>query len=138
MGYYNALLKILESFCHKKPRYNVRFQCPHCLGIIAIEDTEAGQAVSCGQCAHVVVVPASRVSPGAVIGDFVIQKKLGQGGVWVVYLAQQLSLDRLAALKVLNPEFSQDTAYVADFIREARAAAHLNHPNIVQAYAVGE
>lgn len=108
------------------------------MGIVAIEDDEAGQAVACGQCTRVVVVPATRVSPGSVIGDFVIDKKLGQGGVGVVYLAQQLSLDRKAALKILNPEFSQDASYVADFIREARAAAHLNYPAIVQAYAVGE
>ncbi len=136
--YYNVIHKILEPEPKKKSRFTVRFQCPHCLGIVAIEDEEAGQAVACGQCTRVVVVPATRVSPGSVIGDFVLDKKLGQGGVGVVYLAQQLSLDRKAALKILNPEFSQDTSYVADFIREARAAAHLNYPAIVQAYAVGE
>ena len=116
----------------------MRFQCPNCQGIVAIEDNEAGQAVACGHCSRAVVVPATRFSPGAVISDFVIAKELGKGGVGVVYLAKQLSLARMVALKILNPRFSADQEYVADFVREARAAALLNHPNIVQAYAVGE
>lgn len=116
----------------------MRFQCPNCQGIVAIEDSEAGQAVACGHCSRAVVVPATKFSPGAVVSDFVIEKELGKGGVGVVYLAKQLSLARTVALKILNPRFSADEAYVADFVREARAAALLNHPNIVQAYAVGE
>jgi len=116
----------------------VHFQCSHCAAIVEIEDSDAGQAVACGECGGVVVVPATRFSAGAVIGDFVLQKELGQGGMGVVYLARQLSLDRLCALKVLNARFAADANYVSDFIREARAAAQLNHPGIVQAYAVGE
>ncbi len=116
----------------------MRFQCPHCSAIIGIDDTECGQAVACGECGKVVVVPASRFAQGAVIGDFVLQKEIGQGGVGIVYLARQISLDRPAALKVLNERFAADETYVKDFIREARAAAKLNHPSIVQAYAVGE
>jgi serine/threonine protein kinase len=116
----------------------VRFQCPHCLGIVAIEDCEAGEAVACGHCDNALAVPNSPFSPGAVIGDFVISKELGAGGMGTVFLAHQVSLDRDAALKILHPQFSADQSYIADFIREARSAAALNHPNIVQAYAVGE
>ncbi len=72
------------------------------------------------------------------MGDFLLIRKLGAGGMGVVYLAHQLSLDRPAAIKVLNPEYSKEADSVQAFIREARAAAKLNHPNIVQAYAVGE
>jgi predicted Ser/Thr protein kinase len=116
----------------------VRFQCPHCQSIAAIDDSDAGQAVACGHCERVVLVPASRYAPGSVINDFVIQRELGRGGVGTVYLARQLSLDRPVALKILHPEYAADQSFVNDFVREARAAAMLNHPTLVQAYAVGE
>jgi len=55
----------------------------------------------------------------------------------VVYLAKQLNLDRMVALKVLSDEMASDKAFVEAFFREARAAAALNHPNIVQAFDAG-
>jgi hypothetical protein len=116
----------------------VRFECSHCRGILEIADCEPGEAVACGHCNSAVTVPETRFSPGAVIGDFVLRKELGKGGMGTVYLAHQVSLDRDAAVKVLLEEFAADEEYVESFIREARAAAHLNHPGIVQAYAVGE
>ncbi|MBR4076726.1 MAG: serine/threonine protein kinase, partial [Lentisphaeria bacterium] len=82
--------------------------------------------------------PVSRVAPGAIIADFIIQKELGRGGMGVVYLAHQISLDRPSALKVLSENYANDAQFVGNFIKEARAAAKLNHPHIVQAYAVGE
>ncbi|OGV59179.1 MAG: hypothetical protein A2X45_10920 [Lentisphaerae bacterium GWF2_50_93] len=56
----------------------------------------------------------------------------------VVYLTHQMSLDRRAALKILSKKYANNSEFVAGFIKEARAAAKLNHPHIVQAYAVGE
>ena len=70
------------------------------------------------------------------IGDFAVIREIGRGGVGNVYLARQVSLNRDIALKILNEEHSQDIAFVQDFINETRVAASLNHPNIVQAYAV--
>ncbi len=116
----------------------MRFQCTNCLGVVAIDESEAGHAVACGHCSRVIVVPQTRLSPTAVLGDFVIEKELGRGGLATVYLAHQISLDRSAALKVLFPQFSADREFIVSFIKEARVAAQLNHPNIVQAYAVGE
>jgi predicted Zn finger-like uncharacterized protein len=116
----------------------MRFQCPNCLSVVAIEDSEAGQAVACGRCSSVIVVPASRLAANAVIDDFVIEKEIGKGGLATVYLAHQISLDRPVALKILHEQYSSDEDFITDFIREARAAAQLNHPNIVQAYAVGQ
>ena len=116
----------------------IRFQCPHCRGIVASEVWEAGVATVCAYCSKEVTMPVDRVSPGVVIGDFLLIRKLGEGGMGIVYLAHQLSLDRPAAIKILNAAFSQQTDAVQGFIREARSAAKLNHQNIVQAYAVGE
>ncbi len=116
----------------------MRFQCPNCMSVVAIEDSEMGQPVACGGCHKVVVVPNSRTAPGSIIGDFLVEGEVGQGGLGTVYLTHQLSLDRPAALKILHERYAEDPVFVTDFVREARAAAQLNHPNIVQAYAVGE
>lgn len=116
----------------------IRFQCPFCRGIIASDVWEPGAPTVCAYCSKEVKMPADRLSPGMVLGDFLLVRKLGAGGMGVVYLAHQLSLDRPAAIKILNSEYSKDSESVQAFIREARSAAKLNHPNIVQAYAVGE
>lgn len=74
---------------------------------------------------------------GSRLGDFQLLRKLGRGGMADVYAARQLSLGREVALKVLRPDFARDNDYIHRFRREARAAAKLNHPNIVQVYDVG-
>lgn len=116
----------------------MRFQCPKCHEIVSVDNAEAGNNVQCGRCQQVVPVPGSRTAPGAVIADFIIIKELGRGGMGIVYLSHQISLDRSAALKVLAETYANNTEFVVGFIKEARAAAKLNHPHIVQAYAVGE
>ncbi len=108
------------------------------MGVVAIEDSEAGHAVGCGHCGNIILVPQSRTAAGAIIDDFVIEKEIGQGGLATVYLAHQMSLDRPAAVKILRPQYAANKTFLADFLKEARAAAQLNHPNIVQAFAVGE
>lgn len=75
---------------------------------------------------------------GKNLGNYKIVGKLGQGGMATVYKAHELSLNRMVALKVLSSQLSEDKAYIKRFQREAQAAAQLNHPNIVQIYAIGE
>ncbi len=70
------------------------------------------------------------------IDDFVIEQCLGQGGMGAVYLATQISLKRKVALKVLSPTRGED-AHAARMLSEARTAASLVHPNVVQIYTVG-
>ncbi len=65
-------------------------------------------------------------------------EKLGSGAMAHVFKAKQLSLDRLVAIKVLPRQLSESPEYVERFYREGKAAAKLNHPNIVQAIDVGE
>jgi serine/threonine-protein kinase len=72
------------------------------------------------------------------IEGYEILGKLGKGGMGSVYKARHQKLDKLVALKVLPPELASDQEYLDRFLREARAAAKLNHPNIVQALDVGE
>ena len=71
-------------------------------------------------------------------GDYQMLRRLGRGGMADVYVAQQLSLERQVAMKVLRPDLARDEAYVRRFEREARAAADLAHPNIIQIYEIGQ
>ncbi len=75
---------------------------------------------------------------GRTLGDYVLIRRLGRGGMADVYLADQKSLDRQVALKVLKPDLAQDQQYVQRFQNEARAAAALVQANIVQIYEVGK
>lgn len=72
------------------------------------------------------------------LGEFRLIRRLGRGGMSDVYLAEQTSLHRQVAIKVLRPELMLDETYKQRFQIEARAVAGLNHPNIVQVYTVGE
>ena len=71
------------------------------------------------------------------LGDFRLLREIGRGGMGVVYEAQQISLGRRVALKVLPFAAVLDSRQIARFQHEAQAAAQLNHPNIVSVFAVG-
>ena len=71
------------------------------------------------------------------LGDFVLVREIGRGGMGVVYEARQLSLGRRVALKVLPFAAVLDSKQIARFKNEAQAAAQLLHPNIVPVFAVG-
>jgi eukaryotic-like serine/threonine-protein kinase len=72
------------------------------------------------------------------IPGYQIIGKLGKGAMAVVYKAKQVSLDRVVAIKILPKRFSENQEYVTRFYKEGKAAAKLNHNNIVQAIDVGE
>jgi serine/threonine-protein kinase len=72
------------------------------------------------------------------IPGYKILGKLGSGAMAIVYKARQLSLDRIVAIKILPRRFSENKDYVQRFYKEGKAAAKLNHNNIVGAYDVGE
>lgn len=76
--------------------------------------------------------------PGQVLDIYQCQKLLGRGGMGVVYLARNLSLQRCCALKLLSPRrVSRDIDYVERFEHEGRAAAAMVHPNVVTTHAIG-
>jgi len=75
---------------------------------------------------------------GQQIPGYKILGELGKGAMATVFKARQLSLDRLVAIKVLPRKFMTNPQFVERFYAEGRAAAALNHPNIVQAYDVGQ
>lgn len=71
-----------------------------------------------------------------VAGQYRIEKLLGRGGMGMVFLAQDLTLEREVAIKVLPPDFSSDPQVIKRFQQEAKTAARLDHPNIIPIYRV--
>ncbi|HLT21389.1 MAG TPA: serine/threonine-protein kinase [Thermomicrobiales bacterium] len=74
---------------------------------------------------------------GEQVQDYVIEEEVGRGGMARVFRAHHRVLDRVSALKILLPELAGDENFVERFLREARAAARLDHPNIVPIYETG-
>lgn len=116
---------------------DIRYQCPFCNFINTFgNDVLPDERTLCSSCKKPIAVPRG-IGTGIVIDDYVVEEFLGKGSIGSVYKATQLSLGRTVALKVLHNEF-RDAKGLTDFLREARAAANLNHLNLVQCYAVGE
>jgi serine/threonine protein kinase len=76
--------------------------------------------------------------PGTQLGNYKLVREIGRGGMSIVFLAEQLDLRRPVALKVLRPGLAVEAQHVERFQREAMSIARLQHPHIVQVYAVGE
>jgi len=112
--------------------------CSACQKVFEAEKSPDSPQVKCPKCGAAQDWPTIVPGPGVVLGDFLIEKLLSRGGMGEVFLAKQISLDRPVALKVLQQKHLEDKEYVESLFKEARAAAKLSHPNIVQAYAVGE
>ena len=74
----------------------------------------------------------------ALAGRYSLDRELGRGGMGIVYLARDVALDRPVAIKLLPPDMAQDGELKDRFLREARIAAQLSHPNIVPIHLVEE
>jgi tRNA A-37 threonylcarbamoyl transferase component Bud32 len=70
------------------------------------------------------------------IPGYQMLERVGEGGMGVVYKARQVSMDRVVALKVLSEKYSANGEFIDRFIREARAAGKLNHPNVIHVHDV--
>src|SRR5215813_14421526 len=75
---------------------------------------------------------------GTALGRYEIRAKIGEGGMGEVYLAQDMKLDRKAALKILPPDLAADRSRMNRFVQEAKAASALNHPNIITIYEIDD
>ncbi len=78
------------------------------------------------------------LAAGAEFAGFRIERTLGRGGMGIVYLARQVRLDRLVALKVIRSELAADERFRARFQEESRTAASIEHPRVVTVYGAGE
>ena len=75
---------------------------------------------------------------GQVIAGYRVEKRIGRGGMGHVYLAEHMTLKRQAAIKIISPDLAEDPGFRERFLREARIAATLVHPNVVTVYDAGE
>ena len=82
------------------------------------------------------MTPDARV--GTVLAGCRISSEIGRGGMGVVYLAEHLHLGRKVALKLLPPEYAENTRFRERFVRESRLAATIDHPNVIPVYDAGE
>ena len=78
------------------------------------------------------------LAPGAVVAGCRIESVIGRGGMGVVYRARELALGRVVALKLIAPELLENPGVRERFLKEARTAASIEHPNVVPVYAAGE
>lgn len=114
-----------------------RFICSHCEQVIDGSDVRYGETIICPYCERETLAPHSRFSLGVVIDDFVLFKSLPECRQSLLFIAHQVSLSRVLALKLLKMEYLADEETVKGFLHEARVAARLTHPNMMHCYAVG-
>ncbi len=124
----------LEEFCRRYPRHadQIREMLP---ALVLMERAKSSRA-DAGE--RGLAAEPALATPLQQLGDFQILRELGRGGMGVVYEAEQVSLGRRVALKVLPGHVSRDGMVQERFRREARAAARLHHTNIVPVYEVGQ
>src|SRR5688572_24366565 len=82
--------------------------------------------------------PISEREPIERLGQFRVLEKIGRGGMGIVYRAEDEKLKRIVALKVLPQDFDEDPHRRRRFLREARVAAAIAHPNVATIHEVGE
>ncbi len=96
-----------------------------------------GDRIRVGEVEFLFVKEPGDVELKDLVTKYELHEKLGEGGMGIVYKAQQRSMAREVALKILSPKYGQKTKWVEQFINEARAAGKLNHQNIIQVHDVG-
>jgi serine/threonine protein kinase len=96
-----------------------------------------GDIIRIGKVEYLLVKEPKDLELKDLLSKYEIQEKLGEGGMGIVYKANQRSMARVVALKILSPKYASKTKFVEQFTREARAAGSLNHPNIIQVHDVG-
>src|SRR6476469_2217939 len=80
----------------------------------------------------------SELSDGDEFAGYRIERRLGRGGMGILYLAMEPGLERRVALKLITPEAASDDVFAQRFAEESRIAAAIEHPNVVPIYAAGE
>ena len=116
----------------------IKLFCNHCGQVNEAPLSHAGSPVTCADCGEYLIVPKQRYAPFIVVDDFYIIEKVGEGGAGTVYRAHQITLDRPCGLKILHNRHGDKGKFLSNLIEEGRIAGRLNHPNIVQCYAIGQ
>lgn len=105
--------------------------CPKCRCTMETAGLEAFSPIICPQCGQEMQVSAR-------LGNFLLVRLIGAGGMGGVYWARDRVLNRDVAIKVMLKSLGDDRKFIETFLREAQAAARINHPNIAQIYSFGQ
>ncbi len=125
---------------------DLSLNCPKCGGSVNVPIEEDVKEYVCTHCGeknalhdNLGLMGGHYTDPliGAVVSEWEIQEKVGEGGFGSVYRAYDKNLQRAVAMKVMLPSLTSNLEFVQKFIREAITAAQLNHPNIVGIHRVG-
>ncbi|MFA6560502.1 MAG: serine/threonine-protein kinase [Verrucomicrobiia bacterium] len=112
------------------PKKQIKIACSNCGQHLDVTELPAFSRAFCPSCNTKLLVPM-------VIGNYQLLNPMGSGGMGTVYKAFDSALQRFVAVKLMKKELATNAQFVADFTREARAAASLNHPNIAQILSFG-
>ena len=107
-----------------------KIACANCKHHLDISSLPIFTLFNCPEC-H-----AQQMVPGK-LGNFILLEELGRGGMGAVYRGQDLALGRPVAIKVMHKSLGDDPQFLDNFLREARAAAAINHKNVVQIFSFG-
>ena len=105
--------------------------CPNCGEVINVSSCAPYSKVMCPTCNTAIRVRTE-------FHHFSLKKQIGEGGMSRVFLANDNTLNRPVALKILNQDFSKDATRIAQFEKEARITAAISHPNVVKVFSVGK
>lgn len=111
------------------------FDCPFCGMGVPFEN--GNLPVKCPHCKQCFPRSFLNFSPGETVGDYILERYLGIGGMGAVFLAEQKSMKRKVALKILLSSLASNEEYLDRFFHEVKSLAQIEHPNVVQAIEAG-
>ena len=143
---WNRIKEIVDEAIHRTPEDRAAFLSKACGGNESIRREVESLLSSFERADGFMAAPAYEavteeihtLGKGQVLGHYDVLRRLGEGGMGVVYLGRDTKLDRLVAIKVLNKRYERHEENVRRFTREAKAASGLNHPNILTIFEIGE
>ncbi|MEZ5304266.1 MAG: serine/threonine-protein kinase [Verrucomicrobiales bacterium] len=105
--------------------------CPECGDVLDVSDFQPFAKIICPHCRQAIRVRT-------VFNQFVIKRQIGEGGMSRVFLAEDTTLHREVALKILHRDLCENRERIAQFEREAQITAKISHPHVIQIYSVGQ
>jgi eukaryotic-like serine/threonine-protein kinase len=143
---WSRIKEIVDEAIHRKPEERPDFLNDACGGNDSIRrevesllsSFDSAQGFMQGPAFEPATDETKTLIKGQMLGHYEILRRLGEGGMGIVYLGRDTKLNRLVAVKVLNKRYERYGDNIRRFVREAKAASALNHPNIMTIFEIGE